>query len=118
MSQQLGVGRMIRRFDANDVRFQWTVVLVEVAEEVQLRLGRSHQQDLTVTVENVGDVPEIPVLVVGVVPDPQVDLVIVAMAVRPRRFDVRLRQLVGVDLDDPSLFSIHPDDSVLHDESP
>ena len=116
MSDELGVGRMIRGLDADDVRFQWPVVLVEVTEEVQLRLGRSHQKDLTVTVENAGDVPKIPVLVVGVVSDPQVDRIIVAMAVRAGRSDVRLQQLVRVDLDDASLFLIHPDDCMLHDE--
>jgi len=116
VSHQLAVGRMIRGLDASDLGFQRPIVLVEVPEEVQLGLGRSHQKDLTVTLEGAGHLPKVPVLVVGVVPDAQIDLVGVAMDVRPGRSDARLADLLGVHLDDPSLLVIDPDDCMLHDE--
>jgi hypothetical protein len=116
MSHELGVRRMIGGLDARNLGFQRPVVLVEVAEEVQLRLGRSHEKDLTVTVEGAGDLAKVLLLVVGVVPDTQIDLVGVAMDVRAGRIDVRLTDVVGVDLDDPSLFVIDPDDGMFHDE--
>jgi len=116
MSGELAVGRMIGGFDPSDLGFEWPIVLVEVTEEVQLRLGRSHEKDLTVTLEGAGDLPKVLVLVVGMVPDAQINLVYVTMDVRAGRIDGRLADRVGVHLDDPSLFVIDPDDCMLHDE--
>lgn len=118
MCDELSVGRMVRRLDANDFRFELTVVLVDVFEEVQLRLGRSHEENLTVTLEGARDLAEVPVLVIGVVPDADVDLIGVAMDVRAGGIDERLLDALGVDLEDPGLFMIDPDDCVLHDDSP
>jgi hypothetical protein len=107
---------MVRRLDADHARFERAVVLVEVAEEVKLRLGRPHEEDLTVAMEDPRDLPKVLVLVVGVVSDAQVDLVRVAVGVRAGCIDCRRSELVGVDLDDAGLFVVNPDDGVLHDE--
>ena len=115
MCDQLRVGRMVRRLDADDLRFELTVVLVDVFEKVQLRLGGSHEKNLTVTLEGASDLSKVPVLVIGVVPDPDVHLIGVAMDVRAGGIDDRQLDLLGVDLEESGLFVIDPDDCVLHD---
>ena len=68
-----------------------------------------------VILEGMGDLAKVLVLVVGVVPDPEVDLIGVAMDVTAGSVHDRLLDFVGVDLEDPSLLLIDPDNSVLHE---
>jgi hypothetical protein len=79
MRDQLSIGRMVGRFDADDLRRQGVVVLLDEAEKVKLRLGRANEKNLAVTFEGAGDLAKVPVLVVGVIPDAQVELVGVTM---------------------------------------
>jgi len=113
---QLRVGRMVGRLDADDLRREGVIVLLEMAEEVELGLGGTNQEQLPMTGERSRDLPKVAVLVVGVVPDAQIDFVGVTVEVRAGRIDDRLADLVVVDLEDPSFFVIDPDDCVLHDE--
>ena len=83
-------------------------MLLHVSEEVEFRLSRANQKNLAAILERPRDFVEISVLIVWVVPDPHVDLVGVTMDVRARCIDDRLRDPVGVDLEDPSLFVIDP----------
>lgn len=82
MRDQLGVARMVSGLDADDLRREGTVVLVQVSEEVELGLGRTDEKDLTVFLQCTGDLAKVFVLVVGMVPDAQIDLLGVAMDVR------------------------------------
>jgi hypothetical protein len=82
MRHELGVGRMVSRFYADDLRFERTVVLVDVPEEMKLRLSRANEKNLAVTFEGARDLAKVAVLVIGVIPDAQVDLVGVAMDMR------------------------------------
>ena len=70
------------------------------------------------TFEGARHLAKVPVLVVGVIPDPQVDLIGVTVDVRAGRIKKRPFDLVGVDLEDPCLFVVDPYDCMLHDESP
>jgi hypothetical protein len=82
MCDELSVGRMVRRLDADDLRSELTVVLVDVFEKVQLRLSRADKKKLTVASKGAHDLSKVAVLVIGVVPDADVDLIGVAMDVR------------------------------------
>ena len=84
MGDELSVGGMVRRLDADDLRTELTVMLVDVFEEVQLRLSRTDKKNLTVPLQGARDLAKVPVLVVGVVPDADVDLIGVTMDVRGR----------------------------------
>ena len=116
MRHQLRVGRMVGRFDPDDLRREGVIVLLEMAEEVELGLGGTNQEQLPMTGESSRDLPKVSVLVVGVVPDAQIDFVGVTVDVRAGRIDDRLADLGIVDLEDPSFFLIDPDDGVLQDE--
>lgn len=83
-------------------------MLLHVSEEVEFRLSRANQKNLAAILERPGDVVEISVVIVWVVPDAHVDLVCVTVDVRAGCIDDRLRDLVGVDLEDPTLFVIDP----------
>lgn len=82
MCHELCVGRMVRRFDADNLRFERAVVLVDVSEEVELGLGRTDKKNLSAALEAAGHLSKVPVLVVGMVPDAQIDLTGMAMDVR------------------------------------
>ena len=82
MRHELGVGRVIRRFDAHDPRLEGAVVLVQVSKETELRLGGAHEKNLTVPLQGARDLAKVPVLVVGVIPDAKVDLIGVTVNVR------------------------------------
>ncbi len=118
MRHQLGVGRVIRRFDADDLDGTVVPLQVHVSEEVELRVTGTDEKDLdrTASLEGPDDLSKVPVLIVGVIPDAQVDLIGVTMDVTAGRIDDRMRDLVGVDLEDPSFLLIDPDDCVLHGE--
>lgn len=72
MGHQLGVARVIDGLDADDPRLQGALVVLHVPEEVQLRLRRADEQDLTLALERASHLVEEAMLVVRVVPDPQV----------------------------------------------
>jgi hypothetical protein len=83
---QLGVGRVIRRLDADDLRFEGALVpvQVQVSTEVELRVTRTGEKNLTAPLQGMGDLTKVLVIVVGVVPDAHVDLIGVAMDVQVR----------------------------------
>ena len=56
-------------------------MLVEVSEEVKLRLSGADKKHLAVPIEGPGDLAKVPVLITGVVPDAEIDLVCVTMDV-------------------------------------
>jgi hypothetical protein len=116
MRHELSVGRMVGRFDADDLRGERLIVLLDEAEKAELRLGGTDEKNLAVSRERARDLAEVPVLIVGMAPDTQVDLIGVTVNVRAGRIDERVRELVGVDLEDPCLFLIDPYDCVLHGE--
>lgn len=116
MRDELAVRRMVRRFDADYLRFERAVVFVEVSEEVELRLRWPDEKDVAVTLEGARDLAKVPMLVVGVIPDAQVDLIGVTMDVASGRIDERRLDLLGLDLEDPCLFLVDPYDCVFHDE--
>jgi hypothetical protein len=113
---ELGVCRMIGRFNADDPRIEGPVMLLHVSQKVKLRLRRAHKQDLTAALQGPGDLTEESWLVVGMVPDAQVLFVGMAVNVRSRRGHNRSVDLSGVNLEEARLFLIDPHDSVLHDD--
>jgi hypothetical protein len=90
------------------------IVLLQEPQEVQLRLRRAHEEDVTAALEGPRHLVKEARLVIGMIPDSQVSLVGVTVNVRLRRMYDRLLELLGVDLEDASLLLIDPYDCVLH----
>jgi len=111
---ELRVGRMVHRLEPDDALCQRPIVLLREPEEVELRLRRADDQDLRVRLERLRHLAKEAMLVVGMIPDPQILFVGVAMNVPARRVNERLPDLVRVDLEDARLLLIDPYDCVLH----
>jgi hypothetical protein len=111
---QLGVSRMVHGLETDDPLGEGVIVLLCEPEEVQLRLRRADDEDLTVILERLRHLPKETMLVVGMIPDPQVLLVGVPMNVPARRMNERVLDLVGIDLEDARLLLIDPYECVLH----
>jgi hypothetical protein len=118
MGDELGVRRMVHRFDAHDPRLEIVLVPLDVPEEVQLRRRRTDDEDLAAIVEGSGDLVKEPMLVVGMVPDADILLVRVTVDVGAWRMNDRLVDLVRVDLEDASLLLSYPYDGVVHGDLP
>jgi hypothetical protein len=71
MSDELRVRGMVHRLDADDPLLERVLVSLHVSEEVELRLGRPHDEDFTTPVETTRDLMKEPMLVVWMVSDPQ-----------------------------------------------
>jgi hypothetical protein len=102
---------MIRRLDADDLRFEATFVLVEILEELELRRRRPHDEDGIDAVECSRDLAEEPVRIVWVFSRlPKSFRVPVEMVLRRknRLFVRRLR----MDVKDARFLVIDPDDGV------
>jgi hypothetical protein len=114
MRDELRVGWMVRCLDADDSRIESALMLLHVPKEVQLRLRRTHEEDLFGALQRPSDLVKETMLVVGMIPDSQVLFVGVTMNVGARRIDDGLAHGVGVDLEDARLFLINPYDCVPH----
>ena len=90
-------------------------MLLRVFEVVQLGFRGSHEEDLTATLERDRNLVEEPMLVVRMMPDPQVLFIGVTMNVRARRMHERVLNFVSGDLEDASFPVIDPYDGVVHD---
>jgi hypothetical protein len=116
MCDQLGVARVIDGFDSDDPRLQRALVLLHVLEEVQLGLRRTDDENLVLALERVRHLVKEAMLVVRVIPHPQVLFLGMPMNVRAWRVNDGLTDLVGVDVEDASFLLIEPYDRVLHDD--
>jgi len=114
VGDRLRVRRMVERFEPDDAVREGAIVLLREAEEMQLRFRGADDQDLTVRIERLRHLAKEAMLVVGMVPDPQVLLIGVAMNVPARRVHERSLDPVGVDVEDARLFLVNPYDCVLH----
>jgi hypothetical protein len=113
MSDELRVRGMVHRLDADDPFLEGVLVSLCVSEEVELRLGRPHDEDFTTPIQTARDLVKEPMLVVRMVPDPQRVFVVVAMDVDTGRVNDGLIEGPRVELEDARFSMIDPNDGVL-----
>jgi hypothetical protein len=114
MSDELRVRRMVHRLEADDPLLEGVLVSLRIFEEVELRLGRTYDEDLTTPIETARYLMEEPVLVVRVISGPQRVFVGVPMNVKRRRANDQLFEAAPLELEDAGLPLVDPNDCVLH----
>jgi hypothetical protein len=118
VGDQLAIGGMIGRLDADDVRFEGGIVLRDVAQEPELGDRRTEQQNAVGSGQRARDRVEEPVLVVRMIVGARLFTLGMTVDVMVRRVNRRLVEGCGADVKDLRLVVVDSDCHLTHEEPP